>query len=90
MCIWDLSVLFYDLFVCLFKDNPKNYITRDNMLKCGLCHFKYCFICLEPCFGEYHFNEYGCTRYTSFEVDSRRLREEKKEAQDKLSALYNM
>ena len=88
--ICDLLLLFAYIFVCLFQfclfqDNPKDYVLRDNMLKCAMCHFKYCFVCLEPCFGAYHFNEYGCTRYTSFEVDSKRLRQEKREAETKLS-----
>ena len=36
-------------------------------------------MCHEPCFGRYHFNEYGCKEFTSLEEDMLRQLENKQE-----------
>ncbi len=41
----------------------------NNWMKCYRCSFQYCHMCGEPCFGPYHFNEYGCKKSSSLKED---------------------
>jgi len=50
-----------------FKDN-----TGSNMIVCWVCRAQFCFICKELCYGTYHFTEYLCPRYSTYEQDKYR------------------
>ena len=44
----------------------------DNWMHCYSCSFQYCYLCGQPCFGLYHFNEkYGCKKSSSLRDDAK-------------------
>lgn len=45
------------------KTNNRNWI------HCRKCHFQYCHLCREACFGAWHFSEYGCKQLTTVTED---------------------
>ena len=39
----------------------------------------FCLLCREPCYGRYHFSEYGCKEYSTFKEDLAAVEREEKE-----------
>lgn len=59
-----LRILLSQIAIKSIKSNDNNWI------HCYRCSFQYCFLCGEPCFGLYHFNdEYGCKKSSLLKDD---------------------
>lgn len=54
------------------KTNNRNWV------HCRKCHFQYCHLCREACFGAWHFSEYGCKQLTTVTEDLALFTEEKR------------
>ena len=54
------------------KTNNRNWV------HCRKCHFQYCHLCREACFGAWHFSEYGCKQLTTITEDLALFTEEKR------------
>lgn len=51
----------------------------NNWLHCRKCQFQYCHLCRQPCFGLWHFSEYGCKRLSNVTEDLKYFKDLRKE-----------
>ena len=54
---------------CVLPQTETKSNTNSNWLSCSRCKFQYCHWCLEPCFGAWHFSDYGCKQFTNMQQD---------------------
>ena len=56
--------------------------SNKNWMNCRHCKLPFCHQCNEPCFGRYHFNEFGCKEYTTLQEDMIKMKEDEKEDEE--------
>ena len=71
-----VHVLMNQLYIILLSQIEQK-TSNKNWMNCRHCKLPFCHQCNEPCFGRYHFNEFGCKEYTTLQEDTIKMKEEK-------------
>ena len=79
----NVHVLMYKLYIILLIIMQIEQKTSNkNWMNCRHCKLPFCHQCNEPCFGRYHFNEFGCKEYTTLQEDMIKMKEDEKEDEE--------
>ena len=72
----NVHLLMNKLYIILLSQIEQK-TSNNNWMNCRHCKLPFCHQCNEPCFGRYHFNEFGCKEYTTLQEDMIKMKEEK-------------
>ena len=72
----NVHLLMNKLYIILLSQIEQK-TSNKNWMNCRHCKLPFCHQCNEPCFGRYHFNEFGCKEYTTLQEDMIKMKEEK-------------
>ena len=72
----NVHLLMNKLYIILLSQIEQK-TSNKNWMNCRHCKLPFCHQCNEPCFGRYHFNEFGCKEYTTLQEDMIKMKAEK-------------